>query len=55
MLGASRKITTGVGIISYKDQLIVSFGRTVKEATIEKFFYRKLVELGIKVKVESNY
>ena len=55
LLGASRKITTGVGIISYKDQLIVSFGRTVKEAAIEKFFFRKLVELGINVKVESNY
>ena len=55
MLGASRKITTGCGIISYKDNLIVTFGRTVKEATIEKLFFRKLVELGLKVKIESNY
>lgn len=55
ILGASRKITTGCGIVSYKDNLIVTFGRTVKEAVIEKLFFRKLIELGIKVKVESNY
>ncbi|MHA1125341.1 MAG: hypothetical protein ACTSO7_06390 [Candidatus Heimdallarchaeota archaeon] len=55
ILGASRQITTGCGVVSYKDNLLVTFGRTVKEATIEKFFFRKLVELGIQVKIETNY
>ena len=55
LLGASRKINTGCGVISYKDKLIVNFGRTIKETTIEKLFFRKLVELGLKVKIETNY
>ena len=40
--------------LSYKDKFYISFGRTGREAEIEKRFFRKLVKLGIPVKIETN-
>ncbi|MEA2069985.1 MAG: hypothetical protein U9O98_01700 [Asgard group archaeon] len=45
---------TGCGVISYKDNLVINFGRTIKETHLEKLFFRKLVQEGLSVKIESN-
>ncbi len=45
---------TGCALVSYKDRLYINFGRIVKEADIERRFFQKLVEDGIKVKIETN-
>jgi hypothetical protein len=42
------------GILSYQDQLFVSFGSTLEEATIEREFCRFLIEEGFHVEVRSN-
>jgi NRPS condensation-like uncharacterized protein len=54
LLSPSSSINSGCAVISWGDKLNISFGRTVKEAEIEKYFFRKLVSLGIHVKIETN-
>ena len=41
-------------IISYQDRMYISFGRVIKETQVEKYFFTKLIEMGIPVKVETN-
>ncbi|NHJ48084.1 MAG: hypothetical protein FK733_09880 [Asgard group archaeon] len=41
-------------IISFKDKLYINFGSQIKEKTLEKLFFSKLVKEGIKVKIETN-
>ena len=41
-------------IVSYKDKLVISFGRVIKSQEVERKFFTSLVRMGIKVKVESN-
>ena len=47
---------TGINcsVISYQDNIYISYGRTGRESEVERRFFRKLVELGIPVKIESN-
>lgn len=40
--------------ISYKDRLSVSFGKLIEESDIERFFFTKLIKIGIPVKIETN-
>jgi len=54
VLAPSSTITTSCAIASFNDTLRINFGRTVVESDIEKFFFRKLVELGAMVKIETN-
>jgi NRPS condensation-like uncharacterized protein len=54
LLAQSSIINTGCSVTSFEDKLNITFGRTVKEAEVEKYFFRKLVELGIQVKIETN-
>jgi hypothetical protein len=42
------------GVISFKDKVSISFGRTIDETDIEKYFFNKLVKMGIPVKIETN-
>ncbi len=44
----------GCTIVSFKDNLYVTFGRVCKETEVEKHFFSKLVKLGIPVKIETN-
>ncbi|MBD3191103.1 MAG: hypothetical protein GF308_10685 [Candidatus Heimdallarchaeota archaeon] len=52
--GKTPKIKTGCSIISYKDSLYITFGRMIKENILERKFFRKLVKLGVPVKIETN-
>ena len=40
--------------ISFEDTLTVNFASSIKETDVEKYFFRKLVQDGIHVKIESN-
>ncbi|MBD5528192.1 MAG: alcohol acetyltransferase [Lachnospiraceae bacterium] len=45
---------TNCAIISYEDVLTVNFASSIIEADVERYFFRKLVQDGIHVKIESN-
>lgn len=41
-------------MISYKNQIALSFGKTSADTSIERLFFTKIRELGIPVKIETN-
>ena len=45
---------TNCAIVSFEDTLTVNFASCIVEADVERLFFRKLVEDGIQVKIESN-
>lgn len=45
---------TNCAIISYGDVLTINFASSIIEADVERYFFRKLVQDGIHVKIESN-
>ncbi len=45
---------TNCAIISFEDILTINFASSIVEADVERFFFRKLVQDGIHVKIESN-
>lgn len=45
---------TNCAIISFQDSLTIGFASSIKEADVERCFFRKLVQDGIHVKIESN-
>ena len=45
---------TNCSIISFEDTLTVTFASSIIEADVERYFFRKLVQDGIHVKIESN-
>ena len=53
-LGPSFLNRTQCAVISFEDQLAVTFTRTCKETEIERGFFTKLVRDGIPVRIESN-
>ena len=42
------------GVISFKDKMVISFGKLSKESVIEKIFFRKLRKDGIRIKIQTN-
>jgi NRPS condensation-like uncharacterized protein len=40
--------------LTYNGQLVLNFTRTIQESSVEREFFRRLVKLGISVKIESN-
>lgn len=45
---------TNCAVISFGDVLTVNFASSIIEADVERYFFRKLVQDGIHVKIESN-
>lgn len=45
---------TNCAIVSFEDVLTINFASSIIETDVERFFFRKLVQDGIHVKVESN-
>ncbi|MBQ7925804.1 MAG: alcohol acetyltransferase [Lachnospiraceae bacterium] len=45
---------TNCAIISFGDWLTINFTSSIVEADVERYFFRKLVQDGIHVKIESN-
>lgn len=54
MLGPALTNPVNCAMAGYQDQLIVTFTRNIKEPDIERSFFRKLVQMGIPVSIESN-
>ncbi len=45
---------TNCAIISFQDALTIGFASSIKEADVERYFFRRLVKDGIHVTIESN-
>lgn len=45
---------TNCAIVSFEDTLTVNFASSIVESDVERYFFQKLVEDGIDVKIESN-
>lgn len=45
---------TNCAIISFEDVLTINFASSIVEADVERYFFTKLVQDGIHVKIESN-
>ena len=45
---------TNCAIISFEDVLTINFASSIVEADVERYFFRKRVQDGIHVKIESN-
>lgn len=45
---------TNCAIVSFQNTLTICFASSIKEADVERYFFRKLVQDGIHVKIESN-
>lgn len=54
LMGQPFSARTNCAIISYGDYLSISFASSIVEADVERLFFRKLVQDGIHVKIESN-
>ena len=54
VLGPSRDNPVLCGVMSYGDRLYVTFTGTLRETTLQREFFRTLVEWGIPVEIESN-
>jgi NRPS condensation-like uncharacterized protein len=50
----STGVKTKAAVVTFGDNMYISFGRLIKEAPIEKLFFRKMRKMGIPVKIESN-
>ncbi|MFP7492673.1 alcohol acetyltransferase [Terribacillus saccharophilus] len=42
------------GVISYKDDMYITFGNLSNDRLVERTFFRRLVKEGIKIKIETN-
>ncbi len=45
---------TNCAIISFQDILTINFASSIRETDVEQYFFRKLIQDGIHVKIESN-
>lgn len=45
---------TNCAVISFEDILTINFASSIIEADVERYFFRKLVQDGIHVRIESN-
>jgi hypothetical protein len=54
ILGASKIFTPCLAVVSYKDNLVVSFTSGIEQTDIERNFFTYLIKQGIAVKIESN-
>ena len=50
----STGVKTKAAVVSFEDNMYISFGRLIKDPHIEKLFFRKMRKMGIHVKIESN-
>ena len=54
LMGHPFSARTNCAIISYQNTLTVNFASCIKETDVERFFFRKLVQDGVPVKIETN-
>lgn len=54
IMGPSRDNVINCAVLSYGDELVITFSRRIQDATIERLMLTRLVKMGIPVKVQSN-
>lgn len=54
MLGRSLDERTGCACVSYSGQTTISFTRAMLETDVERYFFTKLIAMGIPVELDSN-
>lgn len=54
LLGPLSRTKVACAAVSYDDTLYLNFTRTIREPDLERNFFRRLVKLGIPVRIESN-
>ena len=54
LMGQPFSARTNCAILSYKNQLVINFANSIKETDGERLFFRKLVQDGIHVMIETN-
>ena len=54
LMGQPFSARTNCAIISYQNTLTVNFASGIKETDVERYFFRKLVQDGVPVKIETN-
>ena len=54
MLGPLSYMNVNCAAVSYKGMMNITFTRKIRETEFERYFFTELVEMGIKVTVESN-
>jgi NRPS condensation-like uncharacterized protein len=55
MVGASPIIKRSSAVSGYKGKIYISFGRSVRDSSVERHIFTRLVKMGVRVKVKSNY
>lgn len=53
-MGQPFSTRTNCAIISFEDTLTINFASSIVESDVERYFFRKLVQDGIHVSIESN-
>jgi len=54
IMGQPFSSRTNCAIMSYGGRLIINFASSIRDADVERYFFRKLVQDGISVKIETN-
>ena len=54
ILGQPFSPRTNCAILSFQNTLTINFASSIKETDVERYFFRKLVQDGIHVKIETN-
>ncbi len=54
LMGQPFSARTNCAILSYKNQLVINFANSIKETDVERLFFRKLVQDGVHVMIETN-
>ena len=53
-MGQPFSCRTNCAVVSFEDILTINFTSCIRETDVERLFFRKLVEDGIHVTIESN-
>lgn len=54
LMGQPFSARTNCAIVSYQNNLTINFTSSIKETDVERFFFRKLIQDKIPVKIETN-
>ncbi|MGI6085506.1 MAG: hypothetical protein ACOYIF_08675 [Acetivibrionales bacterium] len=54
ILGTNPINKTGCAICGYNDKLFINFGSNMRDKSVERLFFTRLIKLGIPVKLEVN-
>ena len=54
LMGQPFSARTNCAVVSYGNTISISFASSIVEADVERLFFRKLVQEGIHVKIETN-